>query len=210
MKRKKDILLVVLFALLTAGLYLLPGKYEMKDSGALRCTAVVLGTDDSAIDNYGLIRKGEQKLSMRVLTGRFKERVVSGNNELLGRMDRDKLFRKGDEVYLVLTLNSEGEIIYVNPQEHYRLGTEMLLFGLFAGLLIIFGGITGIKALLSLYLCWYVDLAGVYSGIACRGRAVMDSSGVGSGALCGDNIPGRGDYQIRVDCVCRSFSGYSY
>ena len=149
MKRKKDILLVLLFSLLTIGLYLFPEAYAVKDGAALRCSAEVLSVDDSDIDNYGLIRKGEQKLSMRVLSGKYKGKVVSGNNELLGRLDRDKLFRVGDEVYLILTLNSEGEIIYVNPQEHYRLGTELLLFLLFAGLLLLFGGITGMKALLS-------------------------------------------------------------
>ena len=51
--------------------------------------------------------------------------------------------------YVILTIGEGDEIIFVNPQAHYRLGLELLLFILFAGLLILFGGLTGLKALLS-------------------------------------------------------------
>lgn len=46
-------------------------------------------------------------------------------------------------------MDAKGEIRYVNPQSHYRLGTEIFLLGLFALLLLVFGGWAGLKALLS-------------------------------------------------------------
>jgi uncharacterized membrane protein len=55
----------------------------------------------------------------------------------------------GDTALVVLSLNEEGQITFVNPQAHYRLGLEVFLLGLFALVLILFGGWTGAKALLS-------------------------------------------------------------
>jgi uncharacterized membrane protein len=86
---------------------------------------------------------------MKLLDGPFKGQTVHGNNPLLGQMDRDKIFKPGDTALVVLSLNRKGEIIFANPQDHYRLGLEVILLALFGILLIAFGGWTGIKALLS-------------------------------------------------------------
>lgn len=149
MKHKNDILLVIIFSILTVGLYLLPNKYDVKDDGTIRCTATIIEVDDSEVANYGLVRQGEQELVLKIDSGMFKDKIFDAHNQLMGQMDRDKLFRPGDSAYVILTLNEKGEVIFVNPQAHYRLGLELLLFGLFAGVLIIFGGFTGLKALLS-------------------------------------------------------------
>ncbi len=42
-----------------------------------------------------------------------------------------------------------GEIVYANVIDHYRLGSEALLFGLFVLMLVVFSGWTGVKAVLS-------------------------------------------------------------
>ncbi|MGE4193767.1 MAG: YibE/F family protein [Pseudodesulfovibrio sp.] len=149
-KKSRDWLLVAVFTVLAAALYFLPTGFEDKgDKDAIRCTAEVLSVDDDNILHLGLIRSGEQGLTVRILDGPFAGREFDAHNQLLGQLDRDKLFRPGDTAYVVLTLDERGEVAYVNPQDHYRLGLELLLLGLFAALLLLFGGMTGLKALLS-------------------------------------------------------------
>jgi uncharacterized membrane protein len=105
--------------------------------------------DDVNVQNLGMIRAGEQAVTLDILDGPFKGETFSANNQLLGQLDRDKLFKVGDKAYVILTLDSGGKVIFVNPQAHYRLGLELFLLALFAALLLLFGGLTGFKALLS-------------------------------------------------------------
>ena len=117
--------------------------------GTLRSRGRVLAVDNSEVIEQGLIYTGDQGVTVRILDGPFKGREVSGNNPLQGIMHRDKIFAAGDTALVVLSLNEKGEIGFVNPQEHYRLGVELLLLGFFSLALILFGGWTGAKALLS-------------------------------------------------------------
>ncbi len=146
----RDTALVLFFLILTLVLACLPTGYGNRvDEGASSCKGLVLDVDDSDVQTLGLVRTGEQQVKLEIEDGPFKGRVVSGTNPLLGQMDRDKLFAPGDKALVVLTTDADGEIIYVNPQEHYRLGLEFQLFAAFALLLAAFGGWTGVKALLS-------------------------------------------------------------
>jgi len=96
-----------------------------------------------------MVKTGEQQVTVEIKNGPFKGTTFEGENSLLGQMDRDKIFAPGDTAFVVLTLDPDGKVIFVNPQEHYRIGTELFLLSLFALLLIAFGGYTGVKALLS-------------------------------------------------------------
>ena len=148
--RKRDILLPVLFTVLVVGLYFVPTGYEERvSSQGIRCRGKVLEADDTEIQQLGLIKKGSQSVVLKLLDGPKAGETVEGENQLMGRMDLDKIFQKGDTALVVLSVNEEGEILYVNPQDHYRLGLELFLLGLFALLLVAFGGWTGAKALLS-------------------------------------------------------------
>lgn len=149
-QKKQELVIVIVFALITIGLYFIPNKYDLaRDDDAVRCTGTVIAVDDSEISDYGLIRKGEQELVLKINDGKFAGKEVDAHNQLMGQMDRDKIFKVGDVAYVILTIGEGDEIIFVNPQAHYRLGLELLLLILFAGLLILFGGLTGLKALLS-------------------------------------------------------------
>nr|WP_321513667.1 YibE/F family protein [uncultured Pseudodesulfovibrio sp.] len=149
-KKKRDWFLIVIFSILAAALYYVPTGFEKnKDSDAVRCTAEVIAVDNENIQELGMIRTGEQSVGLRILDGPYEGQEFNGLNQLLGQMDRDKEFRVGDTAYVILTVGEDGKVIYVNPQAHYRLGLELLLLGLFAGLLMLFGGMTGVKALLS-------------------------------------------------------------
>ncbi len=148
MRIKQDIILIVVFSLLTCGLYLIPNRYENKEEG-IRCTGTVLSVDNTGVQQFGIIRQGNQRLSLRIDSGKYAGRELKASNPLQGQLSLDTVFLPGDIAYVILTENKSGELVYVNPQSEYRLGDELLLFGLFAALLIIFGGFIGVKALLS-------------------------------------------------------------
>ncbi|CCH47398.1 YibE/F family protein [Pseudodesulfovibrio piezophilus C1TLV30] len=149
-RKRRDIYLVVVFSLLAVAMYFLPTGFEKNtDETAVRCTGRVTSVDNTNIQEFGLIRKGEQGLSLTILDGPFEGEIFDAHNQLLGQLDRDKLFQAGDTAYVIMTIGAHGEVLFINPQAHYRLGLELLLLGLFAGLLLLFGGLTGLKALLS-------------------------------------------------------------
>lgn len=169
-KISRDAVLSAGFVLLIVLLFFLPTGFEERiDRRAVRCRAAVLAVDNSSVQHLGLIKSGDQEVTLKILDGPFKDRVVEGSNPLLGQMDRDKIFAPGDTALTVLSLDSQGEITFVNPQAHYRLGLEMFLLGLFAAALIAFGGWTGAKALLSFGFAamalWKILVPGMLKGL---------------------------------------------
>lgn len=45
---------------------------------------------------YGIVRTGIQNLDVKLLDGPFAGRVVDASNEILGKLEIDKVFRPGD------------------------------------------------------------------------------------------------------------------
>ena len=116
--------------------------------GTVHCTAEVLAVDDSHIIDTGLVRSGEQNCTVRFLNGRFRGQEAEGYNMLAGSLEADKIFAVGDKALVVI--HHEGErIISVNMIDHFRLGKEAVLAGLFAALLLVLAGRTGLRAILS-------------------------------------------------------------
>ncbi|WP_272699345.1 YibE/F family protein [Desulfovibrio sp. Fe33] len=149
-KTSRDWLLVIIFLAISAVLYLVPTGFESaKDENSVHCAARVIAVDDAEIQVLGMIRAGEQAVELEILDGPFQGETFTANNQLMGQLDRDKLFKPGDKAYVILTVDGDGKVVFVNPQAHYRLGLELFLLGLFAALLLLFGGLTGFKALLS-------------------------------------------------------------
>lgn len=145
-----DMPLVLLFTLLSIGLCFTPTGFEERiDARAVRCKAQVLNVDDSQVVLTGMIRHGQQGVTLKMLDGPYEGEVVNSTNLLMGRMDIDKLFAQGDMALAVITPDENNGMGMVVPQDHYRLDLEVFLLCLFAALLLIFGGWTGAKALLS-------------------------------------------------------------
>lgn len=146
----RDRILVIVFLCLTAILYWWPTGFEQKiDPNSLRSRGRVVEVDNSEVQQLGIVKVGEQSLTVKLLDGPHKGQTVNAVNQLLGKLEIDKMFEPGDTALVVLTQDSQGEIVYANPQDHYRLHVEIILFVLFAALLLVFGGLTGAKALLS-------------------------------------------------------------
>jgi uncharacterized membrane protein len=167
----KDRVFVLLVGLFTLAALWIHTGFERpvgKDSAAVR--ARVVSVDNSSVRQYGFIREGAQLVRVRVLDGRYRGQEVDGSSTLLGKLELDKFFAPGDIALVVLDLDSRtGAIRYANLIDHYRLHVEILLFALFAAALVIIGGWTGAKALLSfvfsIVLVWKVLLPFFLRGI---------------------------------------------
>ena len=147
----RDHFFALLVLLACVGLGAMPTGFETglyKDS--IRAKALVLATDDSKIHQFGIVRQGNQDLRIRIENSRFAGRELDANNTIMGKLELDKVFRAGDTALVVLDTDPRnGEIVYANVIDHYRLDSEAVLFGLFVVMLIAFSGWTGVKAVLS-------------------------------------------------------------
>jgi uncharacterized membrane protein len=149
-RTKRDVLLVAAFSVLSLALLFVPTGFEERvQENAVRCRGEVVAVDDSNVQQFGMVKSGDQGVTVKILNGRFKGQILKGNNPLLGQMDLDEMFAVGDKALVVLSLDDAGNIVFVNPQAHYRIGLLLALLGLFALFLVVFGGWTGAKALLS-------------------------------------------------------------
>jgi len=144
---------VAVCAALTVLLIMLPTGFEgaVQYQDAERCVVRIAETDESAIVDTGLVRTGEQRCTVEILSGAFKGQTAGAVNLLRGSLEQDKLFSAGDRAQAVVS-HSGGLIIHITLTDHYRLPYEWLLAGAFALFLIAFAGRTGLRALLSFVL----------------------------------------------------------
>ncbi|QZT37919.1 YibE/F family protein [Halosquirtibacter xylanolyticus] len=150
-QKTKTYLFPLVIAILTTIIYLLPSPFDRETPPSERRVKakVVSVKDDSIIEN-GIIKTGNQLLQIVVTEGRFKGDTIRANNQLIGRMEFDKLFEVGQKALVVLNLDEEcSKIINANVIDHYRLNVEFWLMILFFVFLISFAGFIGVKAILS-------------------------------------------------------------
>lgn len=143
-------ILIAIFLFLSIVLWYIPTPFDDRvDNTAKRYKGYVVSVDNSQLQRHSLVTVGVQVLDVQIAEDKYKGEVFTVSNQLMGRLDIDKAFTQGDTVLLVMTLSPDGSIDTIVPQDHYRIGLETALLSLFALLLILFGGMTGAKALLS-------------------------------------------------------------
>ncbi len=146
---RRDMALFLVFAALSLGLWFWPTGFENRlPANAVQVKARILTVDNSHVHQYGVIREGEQRVTAVPASGPFAGQRITADNILLGKLELDKVFAPGDTALLVLSLK-DGKIVSAVAQDHWRLGLQGLLLGLFALALIAYAGITGLKALTS-------------------------------------------------------------
>ena len=160
---------VILWLCLFVILLLLPTGFEgaLAYQNADRVRAVVLSTDESDIVDTGLVRSGEQRCKVRLLSGKFRDAECVAVNRLNGSLAQDKLFAPGDKAYVVVSY-ADGQITTVYMTDHFRLDKEAILVGAFLLLLLLFAVATGVRAILSfadtVLLLWKVLILGLLKG----------------------------------------------
>jgi len=149
LNRNRDAALVAVFFLLSIALYFVPtGFGDRSPRNSVRCRGRVIEVNNSEIIQRGIVKVGTQALTVKILNGPYEGTEVQAINELIGKMELDKIFAVGDIALMVLTLKGD-EIYFANAQDHYRINIELILLLCFAVFLVVFGGLTGAKALLS-------------------------------------------------------------
>ncbi|MBN2239979.1 MAG: YibE/F family protein [Dehalococcoidales bacterium] len=148
--KKKELIFTLVFLALIVILAVIPTGFARQiyvhSEGA---KARVLEVDNSGISFNGIIQVGDQGCIVEIQTGAHKGETTKANNLLNGKLDIDKIFKPGDTAWVIVENNQDGSIVFVNMVDHFRIGKEFLLIGLFAVLIITFSGFTGIRTLLS-------------------------------------------------------------
>lgn len=169
-RSKHETLLPVLLAVgLVIILLLLPTGYEGARTyqGADRVKAEVLSTDESDVKDTGLLRTGEQRCQVKLLSGKFKGQIATAINRLNGSLSQDKMFAPGDMAFVAVSYQN-NEISTITMTDHYRLGMEAVLAGMFLLLLVLFAGKTGVRAILSfivtILMMWKILVPGLLKG----------------------------------------------
>jgi uncharacterized membrane protein len=134
----------------------------------LSARARITAVDNTELEQYGIVKTGNQGVEIDILNGKFKGYHTQSNNMLMGKLELDKMFQVGDIALVVISMDEQGEFVYANIIDHYRIRIEMVLLLLFSGLLILFAGWTGAKALLSFLFTgvsiWKILLPGFLHG----------------------------------------------
>jgi len=144
----KDIAIVLFFVLACVGLFFVPSGFEgAVAEDAIHARAKVLSVENVDLQTLSVIKVGTQFLQAKLLSGPDKGRVIRVNNQLMGRMETDEIYKAGEK--LLVEYRDRGEKTMGFARGHYRLHLEVLLaigFGIF---LVVIAGWTGAKALLS-------------------------------------------------------------
>ncbi|MBN1501597.1 MAG: YibE/F family protein [Spirochaetes bacterium] len=162
--RKTDVAFAFICAITGIVLYLLPTGFEgAVSSKSQSVRAQITAVDNESIHQIGLIKTGEQGLTVKILDGRFRGEVFDTVNHFLGKLELDKFYKTGDRVFTVLTV--ENNIIEgVTVVDRYRLNYEFFIIVIFCGFLLLYAGWTGFQAIISFFfttlVLWKILLPG--------------------------------------------------
>lgn len=148
---RRDAAFSAVVALASLALLLIPTRFhDARQPQTLQARARVLAVDNSEVQQFGIVRQGDQRVDVRILSGRFAGNEFPAQNMLIGKMELDKLFSPGDLALVGIDMSDDYEdVVDVNMIDHYRIHVELILFGAFVVLLVAFAGWTGAKALVS-------------------------------------------------------------
>ena len=148
LRNRRDWIYCAVMLAVCAALCFLP-EYTYTEYGAIpRARVRILEVDDSQLMPLGIVYSGVQYCRVEILTGEHAGESCNGSNYMNSALDKDKLFKVGDEALAMI--QGDAGALSATLIDHWRLTSEGWLFGLFALLLALFGGITGCGALISL------------------------------------------------------------
>ena len=148
---KQDFCILAVLILCCIGLCFIPDPPRHAQQTGYPVRARILKTDNTMLEQHGLLRFGSQKLMIQLLEGAKKNQVFQANNELRAQLELDKEFVPGDTALVILQDSDTPENTVLNVQDHDRTGWGFILLAGFSLLLCIFGGWTGAKALFSFF-----------------------------------------------------------
>jgi uncharacterized membrane protein len=159
---RRDLAFVLVSLLLTVLFFLLPTGFEggSQAAGSERARGRIVEVNNEKIKITGPVKQGEQQLEVEIRSGRFKGQVFSGSNNLMGKIELDKIFAPGDSVLVVISGLASPDraeagdgppeaMGHAQVIDHYRTGKTALLCALFFLFIIFIMGWMGVKIVLS-------------------------------------------------------------
>jgi uncharacterized membrane protein len=147
--RARDAAFALSLSILSIVLFLIPTGYEKDPGDSFRCKALVVATNDSRIQQHGIVKVGAQYVEAEALDGPYKGRRFEATNLLNAKLDMDKIFSPGDIALAAIDGDGQGGILGATLVDHYRVDIELLLLCLMLFLLFLFGGWIGLKSFVS-------------------------------------------------------------
>ncbi len=110
---------------------------------------------DDGSPNDSIPMMQEQLVKVEILDGKYSGQVLDARNTLSGSAGIDISAQEGDQVIvyiseMALTSDTQPEIAEIYVVEKVRSNSYKILLGIFMGLLVLIGGIQGVKALVGL------------------------------------------------------------
>jgi uncharacterized membrane protein len=148
---RRDLVFIAVAGLLTVLMLAVPTGFEGSAApvNAVRAKARVTEVNNEKLKIIGPVRQGEQQLEIEIMSGPFKGQVYSTSNHLMGKMEVDKGFVRGDAALAVLSLSGGGNVAHAQVIDHYRTGKTVFLAALFIAAMFIIMGWMGLKILVS-------------------------------------------------------------
>lgn len=147
---RKEAVFIITLLIVLAVLIILPTGFQKQEyrftEGA---RAKVISVNNMGIHGSGIFKLGDQSALIEIETGSRKGEQIWANNMLTGSMSVDKIFQEGDKAWVLIGFDEDNNINFANMIDHYRVDKEILLIGVFAVVIVIFSGYTGIRTLLS-------------------------------------------------------------
>lgn len=145
---RKNWILCIVMMVVCLLLCMIPSQHENITSGFPREKVRIDSADNSMLDAVGIVYNGVQTCGITIMTGEHAGEQAVSYNYLNSALDKDKLFRPGETAWAMLQQN-DGRLI-ITLVDHYRAGIEGGILFFLAALLIIFGGVIGCGAMVSL------------------------------------------------------------
>jgi uncharacterized membrane protein len=148
---RRDLIFVLVSFLLTLLFFIIPTGFEgaSQAGNGERVRGKVVEVNNERIIIAGPVKQGEQQLEVEIRSGRFKGQVFSGSNNLMGKIELDKIFAPGDSVLVVLSIADEGGIRHAQVYDHYRTGKTVFLCAVFFVFIILIMGWMGVKIIIT-------------------------------------------------------------
>ncbi len=145
-----SLVLIILISILILSPNMYDSVLQENLQGYERVEALVKDVDNSDFQQTGVIKRGTQNLTLQILEGTFEGTILTLTNLVIGNMEIDELFMKGDSALVIMKIDyNENKIVSANVKGHYRFHVEIFLFLAFVLLLVVYARWTGVNAVLS-------------------------------------------------------------
>ena len=145
---RKSLILCLVMLIFCGLLCLLPDPYLNVTSTFPRERVRIESVDNSLLSAVGITYNGVQPCQVTILSGEHKGETYSSYNYLNSALDKDKLFAPGETAWAMLQEGTNG--LTITLIDHYRTAIELGAVGVLALALILFGGVVGCGAMVSL------------------------------------------------------------